>query len=714
MKHPMDQNGKHFYDFGPFRLKVTQRVLVRDGHPVPLGAKAFEVLRVLVENRGQVVTRDELRELVWPTTPINESSVNQQIRNIRRALGDNGRAPATQYIQTISGEGYSFVADVTERRENLPAGATKPPTQIPALKLRRLAWVILPIGGLGGLVAWLVADRLQPSPIRSPVQVGRLLARSTSEGRSPTRIRLSHAGGYLALSPDGRKLFITSYLPGGSRTLSILNTVNETVRTVSLPTDANSLAVSPDGKLYIGSQADGIIVFDITSEKLLPGLVRTHGPVRDMAITPDGKKLFLAMSQFGVKRLLIRTGELKQVTDQVCPEHLALDRSGRRLYVSYQCGGPGGRRGHDSLEIFDAEREETLGVFSGPPMVGGSPSVSPDGQLATLDGTDACSIPTYDHIGCPLVPSNTYFLFRPGDRQVLRSFPRPVPNAGPAPFVDSSRFLVLGTSVTVMDVTSGTIRENWEHGFGGYYRAIFTPDGRRAFLGGHHDILMLETEDQGCSPPQIGLEQFYSGDGTMEDTAAVTELTPRGDVSFVPGKIGQAFFFNGTGFLDGPRTANYSFGVLDSTLALYVKFASLEGEMTLLERMTTAKDKGFAVLKSEDNRFFLEVVTTNGLVRLASKNRATENHWYHLAIAKNDRGLALYVDGVLEDQRFLNSPPYFLTGGDLLHRLHIGAGDGGRLPLRGWLDEIAFYDRALSPGEVKALYQLRESGPCKL
>jgi hypothetical protein len=88
-------------------------------------------------------------------------------------------------------------------------------------------------------------------------------------------------------------------------------------------------------------------------------------------------------------------------------------------------------------------------------------------------------------------------------------------------------------------------------------------------------MLALELEDQGCSPPQDGLVQFYAGDGTMEDAASVTELTPRGDVAFVPGKIGQAFFFNRTGFLDGPKTANYYFGVHDSTLALYVKFASL-------------------------------------------------------------------------------------------------------------------------------------------
>ncbi len=715
----MVQNGKHFYDFGPFTLNVTQRVLLRDGQPVPLGAKAFQTLLVLLENGGRVVKRDALLSKVWPETVVDESSLNQQIRNVRRALGDDVRATASQYIQTISGVGYCFVADVTERRENPQTGAREVPGQaeIPALKLarwRRLAGGFIAIGVLGGLVAWLVAGRSPPSPIQNPIRVGRVLARSTSEGRSPTRIKVSHPVEYLALSKDGKKLFATTNWSINPRTLSIVNTVDGKVQTSILPTGASALSVSPDGKLFIGSNADGIMIFDSGKNQLVPRLIATHGPVRDIAITPDGRKAFLAMSQFGVKRLLIRTGDLKQITNEVCPEHLALDPSGRRLYVSYQCGGPGGRDGHDSLEIFDAEKEESLGIFTGPPMVGGPLSVSPDGRLLTVDGFDACSIPAYDHIGCPVVPSHIYHLVRPADRQLLRSFPFPVDTGGPASFVDASRLLVPGAPVTVIDAASGTVRESWQPGPGQYQSAVATRDGRRVFLGGNHDILILETEDQGCSPPQDGLAQFYSGDGTMEDTAAITGLTPRGNVSFVQGKVGQSFFFDGTGSLDGPWTANYSFGVQDSTLALYAKFASLRSEMSILEHMTTDRTKGFALLKTDDNRLLVEVGTANGLLTLASKKLVAGNRWYLLAVTKTDRDVAFYIDGELEDHHTFASSPYFLIGSEFFERTHFGAGHGGRAPLHGWLDEIGFYNRAMSPAEVKALYQLRESGPCKL
>jgi DNA-binding winged helix-turn-helix (wHTH) protein/DNA-binding beta-propeller fold protein YncE len=713
----MDRPRKHFYDFGPFSLNVTQRVLLREGRSVPFGPKAFQTLLVLLENRGRTLTRQELFSLLWPNSDASDqSTLSQQIRNIRRALGDDARGISV-YIQTIPREGYSFVADVTERWAEVPAaspqGGIGPGTFARNSTTRRLALWVTVMVSIFGFAAWWLIARPPSLPNPRPVRTGRVLVRSTSEERAPTRIRVDHFASSLALSPDGRKLFATSKQATGSRTLSIFNTVNRTVRTVALPAEPRTLTVSADGKVYISSQIEGIMVFDIARDRLVAGLIPTHGSVWDMAITPDGKKLFLAMSQFGVKRLLVRTGELKQITNQQCPQYLELDPSGRHLYVSYQCSGPGGRPGHDSLEIFDAEKEQTLGVFTGPPMVGGHPSVAPDGQLVVLDGVDACQNPAYDEIGCPVTPSHIFHVFRPADRQIIRSFPAsPVASGGPAPFVDSSRFVVSGASLTVIDATSGAIREKWVHGLGDYPSVVRSADGHHLFLGGDHAILDLELEGGACSPPQNGLAQFYSGDGTLGDAAGVTELTLRGDVTFVPGKVGQAFFFNRAGFLEGPGTANYHFGVHDSTLALYVKFAALQGEMTLVDRMATDAKIGFALVKSADNIFVFKATTSSGTLTVTSKNPAIENHWYHVAVTKTDRELSLYIDGERVDQGYFGNPPDFVPGDEL--RLRIGASNGGRAPLHGWLDEIAFYNRFLSPQEVKELYRSREYGPCKL
>src|ERR1051326_242693 len=132
--------------------------------------------------------------------------------------------------------------------------------------------------------------------------------------------------------------------------------------------DVESLAMSPDGgRLYIGSLTGGIAIVDTKTDKLVPLIIGTPGPVHDLVVSPDGKKLFLAMNRHGIWRALTRNGELRQLTDQICPVNLGLDSRDQTLYVSYQCGGPGGRSGHDATEIFSTESETSLGTVTGPP-----------------------------------------------------------------------------------------------------------------------------------------------------------------------------------------------------------------------------------------------------------------------------------------------------------------------------------------------------------
>ncbi len=59
---------KHFYEFGPFRLDPTERLLLRNNQPVPLAPKAFETLVLLVENSGRLLTKDELMKRLSPGT----------------------------------------------------------------------------------------------------------------------------------------------------------------------------------------------------------------------------------------------------------------------------------------------------------------------------------------------------------------------------------------------------------------------------------------------------------------------------------------------------------------------------------------------------------------------------------------------------------------------------------------------------------------------
>ena len=98
------------YQFGPFRLDVAERRLLRDGEPIPLRLKVFDTLRVLVENAGRLVTKEELLQAVWPDTAVEENNLNHNVSILRKVLGE--KAIGQALIETVPRVGYRFVAEV--------------------------------------------------------------------------------------------------------------------------------------------------------------------------------------------------------------------------------------------------------------------------------------------------------------------------------------------------------------------------------------------------------------------------------------------------------------------------------------------------------------------------------------------------------------------------------------------------------------------------
>lgn len=101
-----------YYDFGPFRLLPAARMLLREGQPVALTSKVFDLLVVLVENRGALLERNFLMNMLWPDAIVEEGNLTQCVFVLRKALGDSHSE--TAYIVTVPGRGYRFVAPVTE------------------------------------------------------------------------------------------------------------------------------------------------------------------------------------------------------------------------------------------------------------------------------------------------------------------------------------------------------------------------------------------------------------------------------------------------------------------------------------------------------------------------------------------------------------------------------------------------------------------------
>jgi tetratricopeptide (TPR) repeat protein/DNA-binding winged helix-turn-helix (wHTH) protein len=126
------------YEFGPFRVDVTERVLFRNRVPVALTSKAFDTLLVLVQNSGQVVSKEDLMKSVWPDTIVEENNLNQNVSAVRKALGEgyDGRP----YIETIPRRGYRFAAQVTTTwAESSTSGANRAEAAGAANKLNEYA-----------------------------------------------------------------------------------------------------------------------------------------------------------------------------------------------------------------------------------------------------------------------------------------------------------------------------------------------------------------------------------------------------------------------------------------------------------------------------------------------------------------------------------------------------------------------------------------------
>jgi len=101
------------YQFAEFRIDSAERVLLRDGDLVPLTAKVFDLLLMLVENHGHVVEKERLMREIWPDTFVEEGNLTQNISVLRKTLGEK------QYIQTIPRRGYRFVGNVQVIRGSL-------------------------------------------------------------------------------------------------------------------------------------------------------------------------------------------------------------------------------------------------------------------------------------------------------------------------------------------------------------------------------------------------------------------------------------------------------------------------------------------------------------------------------------------------------------------------------------------------------------------
>jgi len=168
--------------FGACVLDTETRQLLREGEPVHLTPKAFELLQALLERRPRVLPKAELRQLLWPDTHVLEANLPNLVAEVRAAVADEARNP--RFIRTVHGVGYAFCGEAAE-----PGPAALPEADRPFVY--RLAWE-------GGLVALAEGEYLLGRHSNSIVPTD---ARAVS--RRHARLRIS--GGQAILEDLGSR-----------------------------------------------------------------------------------------------------------------------------------------------------------------------------------------------------------------------------------------------------------------------------------------------------------------------------------------------------------------------------------------------------------------------------------------------------------------------------------------------------------------------------
>ena len=305
------------FSFGEFRIDPDRRLLLRSGEIVPLKGKAFDLLITLVENRGQVLSKDELLDMVWENQFVEENNLTVHVAALRKALGE--KKNEHRYIVTVPGKGYRFIGEpappmngdvvvesrkfqkivVSEELEEEHTSAdpsnghridsavllnARPRRKSRAMVLSIVGVIALAIAAIAGSYAYragIVRDLFAASvPFRD-----NQLTQLTTNGKV----------GSAALSPDGslfayviddlgmKSLWIGK-VGGGGNHLELRPAAKATYHT---------LAFSPDGsQLYFSIRDDKNPVSALYSVPVLGGVsTKLNDGTESFAISPDGRQM---------------------------------------------------------------------------------------------------------------------------------------------------------------------------------------------------------------------------------------------------------------------------------------------------------------------------------------------------------------------------------------------------------------------------------------
>ena len=301
----MDKRRHPTYLFGPFCLDPAEHRLLRDGHTVPLTPKILELLRVLVENAGHLVEKDQLLKELWPDTCVEEANLNRGISVLRKALGES--SGEQKYIRTVPKRGYRFVGAVREEstassaapaHSHHPEDGGRPPTGTPATAVSSRMVPAAAVGMLTlGAFIYIVLGRTGPN--------GQVIAPGPSLHR-----QLTFTGKEVtpALSPDGTRIAYVS-TRSANRTVMVQELDGGLPIEIFSAPEAGALRWSPDGSDLMfwarGRGTDGLFIAPASggsARKLANG-------IHVACWSPDGSAIAVALFVARKIGFLNRVGE---------------------------------------------------------------------------------------------------------------------------------------------------------------------------------------------------------------------------------------------------------------------------------------------------------------------------------------------------------------------------------------------------------------------
>lgn len=344
----MNEQTQRFYTFGEYKIEKTERLLTRQGEVVPLPPKAVELLIVLLENNNHIVTKDELMNLVWADSFVEEANLSRNVFLLRKVLGEDKNGE--KFIETIPRRGYRFAANVTETNgeeaieivshertlshivieeeiemddapvQEIEAGTKNAAVQISGNLTTDEKSILFPT----------------PKPLAQSrpalISIGAILVaaailglgayfwrngRNSKTSFAPTAVmnikRLTTNGKIVnaALSPDG-KFFVYALDESGGQSLWVQQTTSAHQVNIAPPTKESywGLTVSPDGEfvyctVFEANKAD----LELRRIPILGGHVErlTGTPDNAVAFSPDGNRL--AWTEARGDKFMLRTAK---------------------------------------------------------------------------------------------------------------------------------------------------------------------------------------------------------------------------------------------------------------------------------------------------------------------------------------------------------------------------------------------------------------------